>query len=287
MNSNVWTPQPGETVEVYDKTRREWRKARVTMLPTRQHPRYEVVFVGEPEHNTWSASFFDLRAFEPPIAHEPTPPDSDAVVVDWDHVEHTPVADVTDGHAHTLEAFAVNDPRREVACKELLSALITHRGHVDPETPGRMARAFVDMTSGYGANIAGMLKTFPVEGDQGVVLVRDVPFASLCEHHVLPFTGFASVAYIPDGKIVGLSKIPRLIRALSRRLQVQERLGAQIGRALDQTLQPKGVMVVLRGRHSCMAIRGVESPGEMVTSFVLGAFREDASARAEVLQLLR
>lgn len=276
MNANVpvFSPAPGDIVEVYDSARREYRRARVVSVPMPTSPRY-VVETAAPRHKL-EASIFDLRQWEPPIA--------DAVPNEFEIDENTPVVAVP--HEHVLEAFPVSarNAAREDTCGKLLADLVDV---YDPETPGRMARAFGDLTSGYGANLKAILKTFPVEGDQGIVLVRDVPFASLCEHHVLPFTGTASIVYIPDGTIVGLSKIPRLVRALSRRLQVQERLGSEIGTAMWEHLKPKGVMVVLRGRHSCMAIRGVESPGEMVTSFVLGAFREDPMARAEAMQLMR
>lgn len=280
--SSIFIPIVGERVEIYLKTKRDWERGVVIAVPSSTSQRFTIALEsGETE----DASIFDLRPWEPPILHEPTPTDS-APVEEWDGEEDTPVADMAlTRAASALDAFRVKDASREQMCAAMLRSLIT-KG-VDPETPGRMVRALEDMTSGYGTDIKALFKTFPVEGDQGIVIVRDVPFASLCEHHVLPFTGTASVAYIPDGKIVGLSKIPRLIKALSRRLQVQERLGSEIANAMDQNLAPKGVMVVLRGRHSCMAIRGVESPGEMVTSYVLGAFKDDVRARSEALQLLR
>ena len=158
-------------------------------------------------------------------------------------------------------------------------------------TPDRMVKALADLLDGYGADIPAMLTSFPSERpsdgahEQPIVIVRGIGFASLCEHHVLPFTGAASVAYVPRDRIVGLSKIPRVVRAYSRRLQVQERLTNQIADALAP-LDPIGVMVVVRGRHTCCAIRGAESDVEMVTSAVRGCFRSDASARAEALMLL-
>lgn len=158
---------------------------------------------------------------------------------------------------------------------------------VDAETPRRMLEALRELTSGYAVtDFAKLLKTFPAPNDPGVVMVRDISFASLCEHHVLPFSGTVNVAYIPRARIVGLSKIPRLVRAVTRRLQVQERIGQQIADALDTHLSPFGVMVVTRARHTYMALRGVESPGEMVTSCVRGEFATNASARAEALSLL-
>lgn len=152
------------------------------------------------------------------------------------------------------------------------------------DTPARLTKALRQMTSGYSADIDKMMTTFPSEGD-AVVCVRDIPFASLCEHHVLPFSGFVSVAYIPGERIVGLSKIPRLVHAYARRLQVQERLGTQIAEELTKRLNPAGVAVVIRGAHSCMRLRGVESAGDMVTSTMRGVFMDEAEARAEVMRL--
>jgi GTP cyclohydrolase IA len=121
-----------------------------------------------------------------------------------------------------------------------------------------------------------------------MVAVRDLPFASVCEHHVLPFTGSASVVYIPTSRIIGLSKVPRILRAVSRRLQVQERIGEEVAEVLMHSeLRARGVMVVIRARHTCMALRGVESPGEMVTSCIRGVFATDAAARAEAMELIR
>lgn len=157
------------------------------------------------------------------------------------------------------------------------------------DTPGRMARAYVELLCGGGLtddDIAKLLKTFPLEGDPGVVLVRGLPFASVCEHHALPFMGHVDVAYIPVDKIVGLSKIARLVRAVSRRFQVQERMGQQIADHLNKATDAKGVMVRVTGRHTCMMLRGVESPGDMVTSCVRGVFATEATARAEALALM-
>jgi GTP cyclohydrolase I len=116
--------------------------------------------------------------------------------------------------------------------------------------------------------------------------VRDIAFSSLCEHHVLPFTGKVSVAYLPGERIIGLSKIPRIVRALSRRLQVQERLTDQIGHSLQDMIKPRGVAVIAKGVHTCMCLRGAEASGEMVTSCMLGVFRDKPEARNEVLRLL-
>ncbi len=179
----------------------------------------------------------------------------------------------------------------DIAAQYIRSALhaiapeLELNGDLD-ETPARMARALDEMMSGYGSDPARHLeRTFDVAHDE-VVVVRDIPFASLCEHHVLPFSGHVSCAYIPSGRIVGLSKIPRMVAGYAARLQVQERLTEQVARALEEKLQPKGVAVYVRGVHSCMQLRGVRSHGEMVTNVTLGAFRTDASARVEVMKLM-
>lgn len=159
---------------------------------------------------------------------------------------------------------------------------------VDPETPGRMLKALREMTAGYAtSDLKSLLKTFDAPSDPGIVSVRGIPFASLCEHHVLPFTGTVSVAYIPSKRIVGLSKIPRLVRAVTRRLQVQERIGQMVADAMVDGLDPIGVMVIVTGAHTCMNLRGIECPGDMVTSCVRGAFAKEPEARAEAMALLR
>ncbi len=156
------------------------------------------------------------------------------------------------------------------------------------ETPERMANALVFLTSGYKADIKEILtsSSFDEKYDE-MVLVKDVDFYSLCEHHMLPFFGKCHVAYIPDGKIIGLSKIPRLIEAYSRRLQVQERLTTQISSAIAEYLQPKGVAVVMEAFHFCMAMRGVEKQNTYaITSSMKGLFRHDERTRQEFLHLI-
>lgn len=153
-------------------------------------------------------------------------------------------------------------------------------------TPGRMYRALHEMTAGYDIDPRAVLgTTFPGEGYDQVVAVTGIPFASLCEHHVLPFTGTVDVAYLPGQRIVGLSKLPRLVECYSRRLQVQERLTRDIAGALHDVLDPRGVMVRIRGQHSCMALRGIRSPGMMTTSDIRGVFRDEDAARSEVFSL--
>lgn len=154
------------------------------------------------------------------------------------------------------------------------------------ETPERAARAWRELTCGYDVDIEALFKTFPKDGRDEMIAVAGIPFVSLCEHHLLPFTGSASVAYLPSEREVGLSKIPRLVEAYARRLQQQERLTMQIADALQRYLDPIGVAVILTAEHSCMKLRGVRSGGEMRTSVMLGAMRENPETRAEALALL-
>jgi GTP cyclohydrolase I len=154
-------------------------------------------------------------------------------------------------------------------------------------TPERVARSLRWLTRGYEmtAEEAVGSAVFDEEHQQ-MVLVRDIGFYSLCEHHMLPFFGLAHVAYIPDGRIVGLSKLPRIVEVFARRLQVQERLTEQIATALEDVLQPAGVGVVIEAEHMCMAMRGVQKQGSRtITSALRGAFRDDSRTRDEFLQL--
>jgi len=154
-------------------------------------------------------------------------------------------------------------------------------------TPARAARALADLTSGYDVDLDAMLTTFPAEGSDQMIIVRDVPVYSLCEHHVLPFIGKAHVAYLPSSRIIGLSKIPRIVDAFARRLQVQERLTEQIAAALWDALKPFGVGVVIEAEHLCMTMRGVRTPGAVTTTSVLrGTMRDHHETRAEALRLL-
>ena len=156
------------------------------------------------------------------------------------------------------------------------------------DTPERAAKALIELTNGYTIEIADLFTTFEKDGYDEMVVVRNIDFTSLCEHHVLPFTGHAHVAYIPDRRIVGLSKIARLVEAFAHRLQVQERLTGQIADALEEHLSPVGVAVVLEATHSCMALRGIKKAGStMVTSALRGALKDKPEARAEALALLK
>jgi GTP cyclohydrolase IA len=156
-------------------------------------------------------------------------------------------------------------------------------------TPERVAKAMQYLTSGYAQNVDEILNgaLFVEEYDE-MVVVKDIDFASLCEHHLLPFIGKAHIAYMPHKKIVGLSKIPRLVEMFSRRLQVQERLTTQIASTLNEALQPRGVAVVMEAVHLCMLIRGVEKQNsKAVTSAMLGAFRDRPETRAEFMELIK
>jgi GTP cyclohydrolase IA len=178
--------------------------------------------------------------------------------------------------------------------EELFRRVLVEIGE-DPEreglvrTPQRAADAMRFLTKGYAQDVADVLNNaiFAEEYDD-MIIVKNIEFASLCEHHLLPFLGRCHVGYLPAGKIVGLSKIARLVDVFSRRLQVQERLTHQIAHALEEAIQPRGVAVVMEARHLCMMIRGVEKQtSKMVTSAVLGAFRADRRTRDEFMQLLR
>src|SRR4051794_10759093 len=182
----------------------------------------------------------------------------------------------------------VDHARIEAAVREILLAV-----GEDPdregllETPARVARMYAELFSGLHEDPRVHLhKTFTEKYDE-VVLVKDVKFASTCEHHLLPFTGKVHVAYLPEGKIVGLSKIPRVIEVLSHRPQVQERMTEELADLLMQELAPRGVAVIIEAEHSCMTIRGVRSHDSVcTTSSMRGTFRANAATRAELMALI-
>ncbi len=156
------------------------------------------------------------------------------------------------------------------------------------ETPRRVERALRFLTRGYRQDVDRVLNQalFPIEYSE-MVIVRDIDFFSLCEHHLLPFFGKCHVAYLPNRKVIGLSKIPRLVEIFSRRLQVQERLTYQIAEKIQEKVEPLGVGVVMEGQHLCMMMRGVEKQNALaVTSAMLGTFKTDHKARAEFLELI-
>ena len=155
-------------------------------------------------------------------------------------------------------------------------------------TPSRVAKSWEFFSKGYNQNLEDIINNAIFEEDaKDMVIVRDVEFFSLCEHHLLPFFGKAHVGYIPNGKVIGLSKIPRIIDMFSRRLQVQERLTHQVAEVLQDVLNPIGVAVVMEGRHMCMQMRGVEKQNSFAsTSAMLGQFRKSSETRSEFLSII-
>jgi GTP cyclohydrolase I len=173
----------------------------------------------------------------------------------------------------TLILWAGDDPKREGL----------------KDTPDRVVRAYEEFFSGYEADPMDILKrTFEeTDGYDGMVMLRDIRMESHCEHHIVPILGKAHVAYIPDQRVVGISKLARVVEIYSRRLQIQEKLTAQIANTINEVLQPKGVAVVIEAAHACMTTRGVHKPGvSMVTSHMLGVFRDNSSTRREFLAMI-
>ena len=157
------------------------------------------------------------------------------------------------------------------------------------DTPRRVVDAYLEYFRGYGEDPREYLaRTFEeVGGYDEIVLLRDIPFHSHCEHHMAPILGKAHVAYLPKERVVGISKLARVVQAFARRLQVQERLTAEVAECIDQELQPRGVGVIVEASHGCMTCRGVETPGvTMTTSCMLGAFRDDEKSRNELMRLI-
>jgi GTP cyclohydrolase IA len=196
--------------------------------------------------------------------------------------------DASDPRPQHLPPAPVDIARIEKAVREILLAV-----GEDPDregllkTPNRVARAYSELMAGLRTEPREHLKTVFRERYDEVVLLRDIQFHSLCEHHLLPFTGRAHVAYLPDGKVVGLSKLARLVEGFARRPQVQERLTTQIADALMEELSPIGAICVIEASHTCMTIRGANKPGStMVTSALRGIFKDNPSSRSEVLSLI-
>jgi GTP cyclohydrolase I len=195
-----------------------------------------------------------------------------------DHAQDTELAQrpsraAAEAAVRTLIRWAGDDPRRE--------------GLAD--TPDRVLRAYAEWFGGYAEDPVELLeRTFGESGGyDGMVLLRDIRFVSHCEHHMAPVLGRAHVAYLPGGRVVGISKLTRLVDLYARRLQIQERMTAQIANALEAVLRPRGVAVVVEATHGCMATRGVHRPGAaMVTSRLLGAFRDHPETRAEFLSAI-
>lgn len=193
------------------------------------------------------------------------------------------------GESASEPLLAPITPEAEAGLRVVLDAALRGREWYQgiEDTPRRAVKALMEMTSGYDVDIDGLFTTFESDGYDEMVVQRDIPFVSLCEHHMLPFTGKVHIGYIANGRIVGLSKMVRLADAYARRFQVQERLTVQIADAMEAHLDPVGVIVVAEAEHSCMSCRGVRRSGSTaVTSTVRGLLKEDAAARAEAFSLI-
>jgi GTP cyclohydrolase I len=177
---------------------------------------------------------------------------------------------------------------RQKLIKELLKTIEPNPDREGlSETPRRVDEAFKKLFSGYKENPKKLLKTFDGENYDEMIVLKDIEFYSMCEHHMLPFFGKVHIGYIPNKKIIGLSKIPRLVEIFARRLQNQERLTTQIADALNDMLKPKGVAVIITAKHLCMAMRGVEKQSSTVTTSALkGLFKKNDSTRGEFLRLI-
>jgi GTP cyclohydrolase I len=192
------------------------------------------------------------------------------------------------GGAASGSPLKVDQPRIEAAVREILAAV-----GEDPdregllETPGRVARMYTELFQGLHDDPREHLQKFFTEKYDEMVLVRDISFNSMCEHHLLPFMGKAHIGYVPDGKVIGLSKLARVVESVSRRPQVQERMTEEIANLLVEELNAKGVAVVVEATHTCMTVRGVRKPGSLcVTSAMKGLFRSNLSSRSEVMTLI-
>ena len=200
-----------------------------------------------------------------------TPPAS--LQVGQASTEPRPSREEAEAAIRTLLRWAGDDPNRE--------------GLVD--TPARVARAYEEFFAGYETDPVELLaRSFEeTDGYDEMVVLRDIRLESHCEHHMVPIIGKAHVAYLPQGRVVGISKLARVVEVYAKRLQIQEKLTAQVANCIQQVLKPKGVAVVIEAAHQCMTTRGIHKPGvTMVTSRMLGAFREDASTRKEFLAMI-
>jgi len=208
-----------------------------------------------------------------PLEYDALPDDEAGRAAGDSMANDKPSREQAESAVRTLLAWAGDDPTRE--------------GLID--TPKRVVTAFGDWFSGYEMDPhAYLARTFEeVAGYDEMIVLRDIEFESHCEHHMAPIIGKAHVGYLPDGKVVGISKLARVVEAYARRLQVQEKMTAQIADCIHDVLQPRGVGVVIEGAHECMTTRGVHKRGvSMITSKMLGSFREDARTRAEFLQFI-
>lgn len=207
---------------------------------------------------------------------------------DESHSELEPDESATDSSSILPGSGKVDLVRIQKAVREILAAV-----GEDPdreglrETPARVARMYAELFSGLHSDPREFVRKFFTQKYDEIVLVKDITFNSMCEHHLLPFSGKAHIGYLPSGKVIGLSKLARVVESVSKRPQVQERMTEEIANLLVDELGAKGVAVVVEASHSCMTIRGVRKPGSMcVTSAMKGLFRQNNSSRAEVLQLI-
>ena len=215
---------------------------------------------------------------------------------DESEVHPTMGVDVSSPHLQaSYDAFDDGSDSYSPRLEELVRGQLEELGE-DPEreglvrTPLRVAKALDYLTSGYETTVEQVINgaIFDADGAEEMVIVKDIEFYSMCEHHMLPFFGQVSVAYLPKGKIIGLSKIARITEVFARRLQVQERLTNQIADAIEDSLDPYGVAVVVEGKHLCMMMRGVQKQeSSMITSAMRGTFQENARTRSEFLELVR
>lgn len=193
------------------------------------------------------------------------------------------------GEGRPLARETLDRARIAAAVAELLDAIgedPARAGLVD--TPARVADSYAELFSGYAVEPAEVLQPLPGERGEGLIMMRAIPLTSFCEHHLLPFSGTAAIAYLPSGPITGLSKLARVTEVLSRRLQVQERLVREIADAMEAALAPRAVWVHIEAEHLCMAVRGARSPGALtVTTEARGLWADDAAARTELLALAR
>jgi GTP cyclohydrolase I len=194
------------------------------------------------------------------------------------------------GTSATLDSVLLETASTQELYRELLRRMGEDPGRDGLlRTPERVEKSIAFLTKGYAMDVTEVLHDalFDVDYDE-MVIVKDIEFFSQCEHHLLPFFGKAHIAYIPNGKVIGLSKIPRLVDVFARRLQVQERLTRQVGEAIQEAINPQGVAVILEAQHLCMMMRGVEKQhSSTVTSAMLGVFKEQAQTRSEFLSLVR
>jgi GTP cyclohydrolase I len=188
----------------------------------------------------------------------------------------------------TMDKPSVDKQRIEKAVREILEAIGEDPGREGLlETPARVARMYEELLGGMREEPEDHVQRVFTEDYNEIVLLRDIPFSSMCEHHMMPFIGIAHVAYLPAGKVLGVSKLARIVECFARRLQVQERLTMQIADFLMENIKPQGVAVVLEASHSCMTIRGIKKPGSMmVTSALRGIFIRDPRSRSEVMTLM-